>query len=182
MSPRTILMCTLLGCGPGAPAPAPEAASPPSEAPPAAPVTPALQQRWDVPTGFSGWVAVRYGKEGAPAIPEVQGRQIYAVPADGRMVTSTPFRAGRVEAQVLLGGQPLLERPPGEGMTRGTPGQPFTCCAVSGRIGPDRGGYDWYAVYVGTGPAIEYPPVDQWFGPPDLRPVAPPSPKPESAP
>lgn len=47
-----------------------------------------------IPKGYEGWVTVKYEKEGAPPLPEVDGAYELIIPSNGLLETSTAFRDG----------------------------------------------------------------------------------------
>lgn len=72
-----------------------------------------------IPPGYVGWVRVSYGIAGAPALSLENGRYLVKFPADGHLVTSTPFVEGTAVDKYYYnspaGRQSLLDTEVGQG-------------------------------------------------------------------
>ena len=49
---------------------------------------------YEIPEHFSGWVLVEFGVEGAPPLPQRDGKYIFKLGSDGRLITSSPEEDG----------------------------------------------------------------------------------------
>lgn len=47
-----------------------------------------------IPKGYSGWVTIKYEKEGAPALQDVDGSLEVRIPSSGVLETSSPLTSG----------------------------------------------------------------------------------------
>lgn len=59
----------------------------------------AVKETFLIPSGFEGKINVVFNQPNAEAIPIENGRRIYKIPADGILVTSTKFEAGKIDQE-----------------------------------------------------------------------------------
>jgi hypothetical protein len=61
---------------------------------------------YEFPDGYSGWVVIEYGKQGAPALPVVDGRRVIRLDETGYLATSTGQEFGILDDRfVYIGSQ-----------------------------------------------------------------------------
>lgn len=89
-----------------------------------------------VPDGFTGWVSVAYGIEGAPPLPVEDGHRVFRYDAQGKLETSSEYPEGwGVDDFFYVAGETrrlLRFRPPGmEGEIWG----PYTSSSTVTRVG-----------------------------------------------
>jgi hypothetical protein len=60
---------------------------------------------YELPEGFRGWTLVEFEVDGAPALPQRDGKLLFSFPASGRLVTSSRFKEGLAKDEFYFVGQ-----------------------------------------------------------------------------